>query len=168
MGNCSIASDRAPVVLVKKCMMGIETGKRDSKTNVEIPKFQLCLLVPLCLLVDRRNAPDPFNRVCPCAPPPPEGYIKSLNSQWKFTCPPPTCQSASVLPGTRLVVFRFVPTSLCAGSCAGSLLSACEIAALAVMAPLINHPVRLFIISRHLGCRWLLSPWHRGSWQEEA
>lgn len=82
--------------------------------------------------------------------------------------PPPGCRSASLLSGTRLVVCCFVPSSLCAGSCAGSLLSACEIAALAPMAPLINHPVRLFIISRHLGCRWLLSPWHRVLYQEEA
>lgn len=39
------------------------------------------------------------------------------------------------------------------------------------LAPLINHPVRLFIMrqpSRHLGRHWLLSPWHSVWWQEEA
>lgn len=82
---------------------------------------------------------------------------------WRVSTLPATPPQFLSLSGDRacLVVFcfiLFVRRQLCRQP-----LSACEIAALAQWPPLINHPVRLFIMwqpSRHLSCHWLLSPWH--------
>lgn len=92
---------------------------------------------------------------------------------WHVSTFPATLPQFLFLSGDRacLVVFCLIFVCVCVQAAVQAAFVCVRDCCFSSVAPLINHPVRLFIMrqpSRHLGCHWLLSPWHSVLWLEEA